>query len=302
MKTTCVCNLKNLAIRLFALAPLASPGGLLDRTYSPLEFSQSQAIAAFVNQAAEALQTRGEVVFDEMNVEGPWCDHKTGRYVFVYDSNLVTVVNAGFPEMRGRRVGAEDPRKFYACNQLLTGVRSMVWAHADWRDAATGAPGCKSALLRLVTVPGGARYIVGSGALNLPIERCFIEELVDSAVTEYEAQGTNAFALIRQPDGPFRFRDFYIFVDTPQHVELVNPAFPSVEGQDFSDVKGADGRYFVREYIAKALTDGAGWTEYEWPRPGETAPSKKRTFTRKAEYDGTVVIIGAGLYVPAPAP
>lgn len=268
--------------------------------YSPLEYPQNIASADFVNQAAAAIQEQGETVFDAMNTEGSWFDKKTGRYVFVYDENLVTVVNAGFPEMRGRRVGAEDPRKFYACNRLLTGARSEMWAHADWQDAATGETGCKTAFIRIVTAPSGARYLVGSGALNVPMERRFIEELVDSAAAEFNTLGTNAFALFARKDGPFRFRDIYVFVDTPECVEIFNPAFSVVVGRNLSDLCGADGRHIVREYIGKALNEGSGWTEYSWARPGEAAVSEKRTYARRVEYDGQTFIVGAGLYVDEP--
>lgn len=273
-------------------------GGTLDRAYSPLVYPQNIAVADFVHQASAAIQEQGEAVFESMNREGPWCDHTTGRYIFVYDEQLVTVVNAGFPEMRGRQVGAQDPRKFYACNQLLLGNRSELWAHADWTDAATGERGCKTALLRLVTAPSGARYIVGSGALNLPMERCFIEQLVDSAAAEYQAQGTNAFQVFSRKDSPFRFRDVYVFVDTPEGVEIFNPAFPEVVGQNLSGLRDeVDGRFIVREYIEKALQDGAGWTAYHWPRPGETKASEKETYTCRTSYDGQVAVVGAGLYL-----
>ena len=288
-----------LGAALCATLPLAGRAQSLPPP-SPLEYPVNVAIANFVDAAAEAICQRGEDVFAEMNVEGPWYDKKSGRYVFVYDSNLVTVVNAGFPEMRGRRVGAEDPRKFFACSQLLSGARSSIWAHADWRDAATGEWGCKTAFLKIVAAPSGARYVVGSGALNVPIERRFIEELVESAANLFAAQGTNAFEALARPDGPFRFRDFYVFVDTPQCVELFNPAFPEVVGQNHFNLRGADGRYLVREYVAKAMDEGAGWTAYQWYRPGETNLSDKLTFSRKVEFDGQPYVVGAGLYVENP--
>ncbi len=263
--------------------------------HSPLANQASKDIVAFVDEAVAAIERDGEGAFAAMNQEGPWYDKATGRYVFVYATDLVVVVNAAFPDLRGTRVAAGDIRKYYICDLVLSGAYPALWGHAEWVDPATGARGIKTTYTRRAQAPDGTRYLVGSGALNLPVERQFVEQLVQLAVAEIDRNGAQSFALLRQADGPFRFRDIYVFVDTPEGVEILNPAFPEVDGQDLSGLQMEDGRYIVREYIAKAMV-GSGWTEYQWPRPGETAPVDKLTFTHRATLDGAPVVVGAGYY------
>jgi signal transduction histidine kinase len=112
-----------------------------------------------------------------------------------------------------------------------------------------------------------------------------------------EQKGPAAFAQIRDKISPFLFMDTYVFVDSPDGVEVVNGAFPSIEGRNLMDYKDSTGKYLVREYINLALAKGAGWVEYLWPKPGQKDPSKKQTYVRKVIYGDKIFIVGSGAYL-----
>jgi signal transduction histidine kinase len=159
----------------------------------------------------------------------------------------------------------------------------------------------KSAYVRRATTPSGVDVLVGSGNYQPRIETLFVTAEVDAAAEMIATQGREAFATIRDPKNRFYFHDTYVFVITPGGEELVNPAFPGLEGKNVLEMKDASGKLFVRDFVATALTRGSGWVRYLWPRPQEPSrPVPKLTYVRKViTPEGEPLIVAAGLY-PVP--
>ena len=125
-----------------------------------------------------------------------------------------------------------------------------------------------------------------------------IVALVDKAAALVEGKGKDAFSELRKKDSEWWKGETYIFVDQMSGTSLVNPPDPSLEGKSFADLKDANGKPVVQEFIDTANTKGSGWIEYMWPKPGQTTPSKKMSYVKKAKMpDGELVIVGAGIYV-----
>lgn len=116
--------------------------------------------------------------------------------------------------------------------------------------------------MKRVTFPSGKQHLVGCGIYNMKMDKVFIKDVVDRASALVEARGKEAFAHLRDKTGPFVFLDTYVFVDTPDGVEVVNPAQPSVEGMSFKGLKDASGKAVADEYLAAAMKDGTAWVEY----------------------------------------
>jgi signal transduction histidine kinase len=87
--------------------------------------------------------------------------------------------------------------------------------------------------------------------------------------------------------------DTYVFVDRPDGVELVNPAQPSLEGQDISELKDTNGKLLAKDYIAAAMREGSAWIEYYWYKPGDNTPARKRAYVRKVQHGEDVYIVGS---------
>jgi signal transduction histidine kinase len=118
---------------------------------------------------------------------------------------------------------------------------------------------------------------------------------VDAAADLVE-RGKDAFATLRDMASPFRYQDVYVFVHDQNGVQLVNPIFPELEGTSLLDFQDVDGKFVLRDTIAMLRDQDAGWIDYMWPRPGETAPSKKSSYVRKVKVGDDVLYVGAGVY------
>ena len=158
-------------------------------------------------------------------------------------------------------------------------------------------PRWKSSYVRLVTAPSGHRYVIGSGTYNDRMERTFVVDLVKDAVGQVEQRGTAAFPLFHDPTGPFIAKDAYIFVLDQQGIELVNPAFPNLEGHNLLDMKDTHGKPVIREMLHLVQTRGSGWVDYLWPKPGESASTQKSAFVSKAKMGDQWVLVGSGVYL-----
>ena len=91
--------------------------------------------------------------------------------------------------------------------------------------------------------------------------------------------------------------DTYVFVDTPDGVEVVNAAQPSLEGTNIIDLKDVKGKALTREYIAAAMKDGSAWVEYYWYKPGQNTPSRKEAYVRRVQSGSHTYVVGSGIYI-----
>jgi signal transduction histidine kinase len=78
---------------------------------------------------------------------------------------------------------------------------------------------------------------------------------------------------------------------------LVNVAFPEREGTDVAGLRDRDGKAFVQEMLAAVAERESAWIDYWWPRPGDTAPTRKTSYVRRVEVGGKRLLVGAGVYL-----
>jgi len=89
-------------------------------------------------------------------------------------------------------------------------------------------------------------------------------------------------------------KDGYFWADTTEGVNVVLLGKP-VEGKSRMDSQDAKGKYLVREIIRNGMQPGGGFTDYWFPRAGETKPAPKRGYSLEFKPFGWV--IGTGNYV-----
>ena len=124
-----------------------------------------------------------------------------------------------------------------------------------------------------------------------------IEDLVNRAAALVESKGKAAFDEFRKKDSEWFYGNTYVFVDDMNGKSLCLPSNPAEEGKTNLDLKDASGKQVMKDFIDTAKK-GSGWIEYVWPKPGETKPSKKKSFVRSTKMpDGQMVIVGSGMYV-----
>jgi signal transduction histidine kinase len=117
--------------------------------------------------------------------------------------------------------------------------------------------------------------------------------LVKRAVDYMKANGKEkAFAEFNNPKGQFIDRDLYIFVLDASGKMLAHGTNPKLLDKNLMDLKDADGKLFIKEFIDVANTKGKGWIDYKWPNPVSKAIEPKSTYIEKVGD----VLVGCGIY------
>ena len=63
------------------------------------------------------------------------------------------------------------------------------------------------------------------------------------------------------------------------------------------DMKDTRGKMLVREMFQKVKTDGNGWVDYMWPKPGESVSTQKSSYVSRANTKNGWVLVGCGAYL-----
>lgn len=117
--------------------------------------------------------------------------------------------------------------------------------------------------------------------------------LVKKAAAHYKAVGKDkAFADFNNRGGAFVDRDLYLTVFDLSGRQIAHGANDKLIGKDMSALKDADGKEFIKEFMATAKGPGKGWIDYKWPNPTTKAIEAKTTYVERVED----VLIGAGVY------
>ncbi len=103
-----------------------------------------------------------------------------------------------------------------------------------------------------------------------------------------------AKAELNKKDGPFVWKDTYVFMMDTDGVMLAHPVKPSLIGKNLIEIKDSQGKLFFQDFAAVAKKDGEGWVDYMWPKPGEKEDSEKTSYILMVP--DTNVIVGAGIY------
>ncbi len=256
-------------------------------------------LMALVRDAAVVFEREGEKAFPEFRVEGSkWFRDDT--YFFVWTMDGIRYFHAANPAGEGADMkGFVDAVGRPMGQMLLDAGASPLgegWVHYMYPEPGEMFPVWKSAFVKRVTFPSGKRYIIGCGVYNMQMDKPFIEDVVNRAATLVAEEGKAAFAKLRDKRGAFAFMDTYVFVLSPEGVELVNGAMPALEGKNIINLKDLQGKTVIRDEIAAAMTEGSAWMEYYWYQPGDNTMALKETFVRKVQHKGETYIIGSGFY------
>jgi cytochrome c len=123
-----------------------------------------------------------------------------------------------------------------------------------------------------------------------------IEALVEKAAALVNSKGKAAFADFRKSGSEWMSGNTYLFAYDLKGNVLLNAAFPEREGTNVTGGKDVTGKPFQDEIVKVAQSQGSGWVDYMFPKPGQTKPSRKWTYVKAVNIDGTPGLIGAGFY------
>lgn len=117
-----------------------------------------------------------------------------------------------------------------------------------------------------------------------------VYNLVLKAYEVVKALGEESFPAFNDPKGEFVLKDTYAFVQQcPNDMVAHAFALEKLKGVDLDKTFP-----FNRPLCEAGELAGGGWVEYMWPKPGETEPSRKVSFSLRVE--GTPYTVMAGIY------
>ncbi|NQT03707.1 MAG: ABC transporter substrate-binding protein [Planctomycetes bacterium] len=263
------------------------------------EYEGTKQLVRFVDAAVEEIEKFGEEAFPKFREKGSNWFHDDS-YIFVWGLDGMSYVYP--PDVSGEGKNMLDLKDISgkSIGRMLvkraTSPTGEGWVHYQWPKPGGENPVWKSTFIKRATAPSGKTYLVGSGKYNMECERIFIVNMVDRAISLLEKKGLAALDIIRSPSGEFIFLNSYIFIKDDKGNELLNVAFPELEGTNVANIQDSEGKYFVREELEILKTRDDYWMEYMWPKPGETKPSKKLSYGKKVVVDNRTLIVGAGYY------
>ncbi len=260
---------------------------------------ETKELVAFVREAASLIAQQGETSFAFFKTPSSrWLDGD--RYVFVMDMAGNRYVYPPDPEnerinifdcsdINGRLFGKIFTRP-------VAPPQTEGWAHYLWSRPNDAHPTWKTTFLVRTRAPSGTEYIVGSGDHTMRMEKAFIVDIVNDAAVMLQKQGRQGYGLLRDKRGDYYFKETYVFVTSFKGLEVVNPAFPMLEGRSVINTVDAKGKAFVRAYIKALQEQDSAWVTYQWPKPGETMASQKEVYVKKVVIDGEPFVVGSGVY------
>ncbi|WP_053197027.1 methyl-accepting chemotaxis protein [Herbaspirillum hiltneri] len=117
--------------------------------------------------------------------------------------------------------------------------------------------------------------------------------MVRRAVQHVKQQGKDAaLADFSRPTSEFKQRDLYINVIDLNGNTLAHGENAKLIGRNLIDLKDADGKLFIKQFVDTATGAGKGWIDYRWPNPVTAVLEEKTTYIE--EVNG--LVIGCGIY------
>jgi cytochrome c len=127
----------------------------------------------------------------------------------------------------------------------------------------------------------------------IPADRTLMKEyigMVEKAALYLQEKGKDqAFSAFNDPKGAFvkvvlgeSKELFYIYVLNSKGEILSNGANRLLVGQQFIDIRDADGKLFYQEIIKDAMKSGSGWVSYKLLDPRSKKTQQKECYFRRS--------------------
>jgi cytochrome c len=120
-----------------------------------------------------------------------------------------------------------------------------------------------------------------------------VKNLVEKAVVLVQEQGDAVFPQLSDPNGEFVEGDLYVFT-YDMNGTIIQHLRPKLVGMNMMNIKDKKGKCIGCDFVRIAKEDGAGWSEYWWPKPSTKKVTVKTSYIMKVP--GKERFVGAGVY------
>jgi cytochrome c len=122
-----------------------------------------------------------------------------------------------------------------------------------------------------------------------------VVQKVQQAANALSQAGEPGLAQFNQKDGPWVWKDTYIFVlDCEKGTMAAHPMMPNLIGKDVMTLTDTRGSKFFPELCQAKSNPSGVWVEYWWQKPGQKEGSRKISYALRA--GNTSYVVGAGIY------
>jgi methyl-accepting chemotaxis protein len=90
-------------------------------------------------------------------------------------------------------------------------------------------------------------------------------------------------------------QDGYFWINDMQPAMVMHPTKPELDGRDLSQNADPNGKKLFVAFVDEVRRNGAGFVDYEWPKPGSTEAVPKISYVKGFEPWGWIV--GTGIYI-----
>lgn len=87
----------------------------------------------------------------------------------------------------------------------------------------------------------------------------------------------------------------YFWINDMQARVVMHPIKPKLNGKNLSKFKDAGGKLLFSEFVNVVRSDGSGFVDYLWPKPGHEEPQPKLSYVQG--YTPWSWVIGTGVYI-----
>ena len=127
------------------------------------------------------------------------------------------------------------------------------------------------------------------------------EEVVSKvwAASRYlNEKGAAGFAEFNSKDGPWVWKDSYVFVyDCRLDRMVAHPMRPDLVGRPLMQITDNNGKFIFKELCKAGSDPHGGWVEYLWTKPGAGSVSRKISYAKGADIAfASGIQVAAGVY------
>ncbi|WP_207061955.1 methyl-accepting chemotaxis protein [Motiliproteus sp. SC1-56] len=123
-----------------------------------------------------------------------------------------------------------------------------------------------------------------------------IVESAHARVQAGELNETEAQAQAMAAVGQLRYQGTeYFWINDMGPTMVMHPIKPALDGKDLSTIKDPNGKALFTAFVAKVRSEGAGFVDYFWPKPGHEEPVAKLSYVKGFQPWGWIV--GSGVYI-----
>lgn len=144
--------------------------------------------------------------------------------------------------------------------------------------------------------------MIGSGmAIAADPDAATPEEVISkvrAASRFLNEKGASGFASFNNNDGPWVWKDSYVFVyDCRLDRMVAHPLRPDLVGRPLMQITDNNGKFIFRELCKAGDKKNGDWVEYLWTKPGAGSVSRKISYALTADIAfATGIQVAAGVY------